>query len=218
MLKYKCLVLDHDDTVVKSTPSIHYPAFIKTLELIRPNVELSLEEFLLYCFEPGFSALCNDIMKFTEEEMQIQYNTWNEYVNKNIPKFYEGFDEIMKKQKSEGGLICVVSHSNSINILRDYKENIGVEPDMIFGWDLGEDKRKPKPYPLTEIMKTYNLKPSELLMIDDLKPGYDMAKLCGVDFGCAGWSNNIPKIQEFMKNNCDFYFNSVDELEQFLFS
>jgi len=24
MLKYKCLVLDHDDTVVKSTPEIHF--------------------------------------------------------------------------------------------------------------------------------------------------------------------------------------------------
>ena len=28
-MRYKCLVLDHDDTVVDSTASIHYPA-IKT--------------------------------------------------------------------------------------------------------------------------------------------------------------------------------------------
>ena len=27
----------------------------------------------------------------------------------------------------------------------------------------------------------------ELLMLDDLKPGYDMAKSCGVDFAAAGW-------------------------------
>ena len=25
MLRYPCLVLDHDDTVVQSTPTIHYP-------------------------------------------------------------------------------------------------------------------------------------------------------------------------------------------------
>ncbi|HOK48860.1 MAG TPA: hydrolase, partial [Sedimentibacter sp.] len=30
-MKYKCLVLDHDDTAVKSTPDIHYPSFVKAL-------------------------------------------------------------------------------------------------------------------------------------------------------------------------------------------
>ena len=27
-MKYKCLVLDHDDTVVNSTATIHFPSFI----------------------------------------------------------------------------------------------------------------------------------------------------------------------------------------------
>ena len=31
-MKYKCLVLDHDDTVVDSTASIHYPAFLEAAE------------------------------------------------------------------------------------------------------------------------------------------------------------------------------------------
>jgi len=218
MLKYRCLVLDHDDTVVKSTPTIHFPAFKKTLEKLRPNVNMTLEEFLLYSFEPGFSPLCHDILKFTDEEMEFQYNTWNEHVQKTIPKFYEGFEDIIKKQKDEGGLVCVVSHSNSVNILRDFNENFGIEPDMIFGWELGEEKRKPRPYPLNEIMRVYNLKPNELLMVDDLKPGYDMARSCGVDFAYAGWSNQIPKIVEFMKKNCDYYFDSVKKLEKFLFN
>ena len=217
MLKYRCLVLDHDDTVVKSTPSIHYPSFQKTLEKIRPDIKMSLEDFLLYCFEPGFSLLCSDVLKFNDDEMNIQSTVWSEYVSKNIPDFYEGFESIIKRQKDEGGLVCVVSHSNSVNIIRDYKANGLVEPDMVFGWELGEDKRKPNPYPLKEIMRAYNLKPSELLMVDDLKPGFDMAKACNVDFACAGWSNQIPKIVEYMKKNCDYYFDSVKKLEEFLF-
>ena len=32
------------------------------------------------------------------------------------------------------------------------------------------------PYALQETMRILNLKPEELLMVDDLKPGYDMAK------------------------------------------
>ena len=34
-LRYKCLVLDHDDTAVQSTPEIHYPAFCETVETLR---------------------------------------------------------------------------------------------------------------------------------------------------------------------------------------
>ena len=42
MLRYPCLVLDHDDTVVQSTPTIHYPAFMATLNELRPDVRWSL--------------------------------------------------------------------------------------------------------------------------------------------------------------------------------
>jgi len=49
-----------------------------------------------------------------------------------------------------------------------------------------------------------------------LKPGADMAKSCGVDFAAAGWAHNIPQIDEYMKNNCNYYFSTVDELACFL--
>ena len=31
-MRYQCLVLDHDDTVVNSTATINYPAFVQTLQ------------------------------------------------------------------------------------------------------------------------------------------------------------------------------------------
>ncbi len=43
-------------------------------------------------------------------------------------------------------------------------------------------------------------------MVDDLKPGLDMAKSCEVDFACAGWSHIVPDIIEYMSKNSDFYF------------
>ena len=45
MLKYKILALDHDDTVVKSTAEVHYPAFLETLKALRPEISMSLETF-----------------------------------------------------------------------------------------------------------------------------------------------------------------------------
>ena len=58
MLKYKILALDHDDTVVKSTAEVHYPAFLETLKALRPEISMSLETFNEYCFSPGFFPLC----------------------------------------------------------------------------------------------------------------------------------------------------------------
>ena len=56
------------------------------------------------------------------------------------------------------------------------------------------------------------------LVVDDLKPGYDMAKAAGVPFAAAGWANDIPQIESFMRANCGKYFKKVEELKQYLFN
>ena len=54
-------------------------------------------------------------------------------------------------------------------------------------------------------------------MLDDLKPGYDMALACSVRFAAAGWANDIPEIERFMRRSCDLYFKTVPELRAHLF-
>lgn len=215
-MKYKCLVLDHDDTVVNSTAQIHYPSFMNVLSTIRPDARITLDEFFLSNFNPGFMALCNDVLRFSDAEMEYQITYWKEYVKEHTPTAFAGMDRIIRRFKENGGLICVVSHSFKENILRDYQENGLPAPDMVFGWELPEDKRKPSPYPIEEIIHQYRLEASSLLVVDDLKPGYDMAKSCGVDFAAAGWAHSIPEIDNFMKTNSNHYFSYVGELESFL--
>ena len=65
-------------------------------------------------------------------------------------------------------------------------------------------------------MARFSLAPSELLMIDDLKPGYDMARAAGVDFAAVGWANDIAPIERFMRDNSPLYFKTVPELAAFL--
>ena len=215
-MKYKCLVLDHDDTAVKSTPDIHYPSFVKALKSLRPGMELSLNDFVNYCFSPGFVGLCRDILKFDDKEQEIQYKIWKAYVSENAPDFYPGFPEITKEYKKSGRIICVVSHSESSQIIRDYTLHCGFEPDLIFGWELDEDKRKPNPYAIAEIKKAYDLSSKEMLVVDDSKPGLVMARSCGVDFAAAGWSHVLPQIENYMRSNSDYYFSSVDEFKNFI--
>lgn len=218
-MKYRCLILDHDDTVAKSTPDIHYPSFVEALKVLRPDSEpLSLEEFVSYCFNPGFSELCRDILRFSKEEQEIQYRIWKSYTKTKTPQFYPGFAELLEEYKKIGGILCVVSHSESKQIIRDYEANCNVIPDLIFGWELEEEKRKPNPYPVVEIMKRFHLNSNEALVLDDLKPGLDMAKICNVNFAAAGWSHIIPEIKSYMKANSDYYFPTVTAFKEFILS
>ena len=125
--------------------------------------------------------------------------------------------EIIADFKAGGGIIAVDSHSVTENIVRDYKANGLTDPDIIYGWDIPKEMRKPAPGTLFDLMEKYNLKPEEILVVDDLKPGYDMAKAAGVDIAAAGWAHNVKGIVEFMRANCEYYCKSVEDLRKLLF-
>jgi len=57
-MKYRCLVLDHDDTVVSSTATIHYPCFIEYLEKYYPHLAKSytLESYFVKNFTRAYSS------------------------------------------------------------------------------------------------------------------------------------------------------------------
>ena len=125
--------------------------------------------------------------------------------------------EIIAEFRARGGIIAVDSHSLTTYIDRDYKENNLPYPDVIYGWDIPKHKRKPAPDTVLELMDRFSLNPSEVLVVDDLKPGYDMARGAGVYFGAAGWGYDVPEIEEFMRKNCDYYFKTVLDLKRVLF-
>ena len=218
MLKYPCLVLDHDDTVVQSETTINYPYFCYILDQFRPGATISLEDYIRGCYYPGFAGMCRERFQFTEQELADEYIGWKEFIRTHIPSPFPGIERIIHRQKEEGGILCVVSHSSEENITRDYKTHFGILPDDIFGWDYPEHQRKPSTYPLEQIMLKYNLQPDQLLVVDDLKPAWEMSKNAGVPIAFAGWSKlEVPQILEEMTRLCDFSFSSTEELEKFLF-
>ncbi len=217
-LKYKCLVLDHDDTVVNSTATIHYPAFVEIMKTLRPQLKMSLNEFYEMNCHPGFVNFCQHIIKLNKEESILEFQHWKEYVAQHVPIAYEWMKKVILKQKELGGYVCVASHSLQTNILRDYKANNLPLPDLIFGKELPLELVKPSPYAINEILKTFkDLTSSDILVVDDLKPGYAMAKSSNVKFAAACWAHNVPEISSFMKKNANFCFYSPEELYKHLF-
>ncbi len=218
-MKYKCLVLDHDDTVVNSTASIHYPCFIEYLKLTRPHLadKYSLNDYFVKNFHPGITELLMDEIGMDSEEIVREEEYWANYVKGHLAAAYDGIRELIAEFKSRGGIVAVDSHSLRRYIERDYEYNKLPSPDVIYSWDLPREMRKPSPYTLLKLMEDFSLSKDEVLVVDDLKPGFDMARAAGVDFAAAGWAYDVPEIEEFMKQNCDYYFKEVSELRKMLF-
>ena len=215
-MKYKCLVFDHDDTTVNSTATIHYPSFVEYMKLYHPEVQYSLDDYVKYNFHPGVMEFFTKICGLSDDELDKEEAFWYEYAKTHVADVFPGIKDIMERQKAEGGYIAVASHSYAENILKDYAHNNLPIPDVIFGWEQPKEERKPAPTAIYKIEEMFGLEPKDILVIDDLKPGYDMARAAGVDFAAVGWANDIAEIEAFMRSNCRYYFKTVEELAHFV--
>jgi phosphoglycolate phosphatase-like HAD superfamily hydrolase len=223
-LRYRCLVTDHDDTSVMSTPSLHYPAHVEAMRRLRPGREpIGLSGWLSRNFDPGIMDYLRIELALSDSELQEHFLIWREFTLSRVPEFFPGLLDIFAEHKRRGGLLVVVSHSEAPMIERDYRSastlatGAGLMPDLIFGWEDEPERRKPHPYPLLAAMERFGLRKDELLMLDDLKPGADMAEAAGVDFAAAGWGHSIPQIREAMEGRCRYYLERVEELRAILF-
>ena len=218
MLRYPCLVLDHDDTVVQSEATINYPYFCYILDVFRPGTRITLKQYVEGCYYQGFAQMCRSQYGFSDQELAEEYRGWQSYIRDHIPSPFPGIERVIYRQKKLGGKICVVSHSAEENIVRDYSIHFGIQPDMIFGWDYPEAQRKPNPWPLRQIMKEYGLMPSQLLVVDDMKPAWEMAGKAAVPIAFAAWARDSSlQVSREMEKICDFSFSSPKALENFLF-
>jgi phosphoglycolate phosphatase/pyrophosphatase PpaX len=219
-LRYKCLILDHDDTAVNSTAAIHHPSHIESMRVLRPQTRaIDLRGWFLKNFDPGIMSYLVDELEMSEEELQVEYKIWREYNTNTVPDFFPGILDALHSYRARGGIVTVVSHSEEEMILKAYKAAQGKDgllPDLVFGWDYEESQRKPSPWPVQQILKQYNLNRDQALIVDDLKPGVLMAKTTGVPIAAAGWAHQIPQIRTYMQDNCSVYLETVEQFRDYI--
>jgi phosphoglycolate phosphatase/pyrophosphatase PpaX len=219
-LRFKCIILDHDDTAVDSTASIHYPAHVKVMKILRPGQKpIDINGWFLKNFHPGIIRYLVDELGMNEIEIEKEYQIWREFTTKSIPHFFPGFLETLKQYRQRGGIVSVVSHSERDIIEKHYRLSDPSNkfiPDIIYGWNDDETKRKPSSWPVKRILNTFHLDPHDALIVDDLKPAVVMSQQTGVPVAAAGWSHTIPKIEGYMRKHCIAYFTTVEEFREFL--
>ena len=96
-MRFPCLVLDHDDTVVNSTAVIHFPSFQAYLAKVRPGVTYTLEEYFRKNFDPGILPLFRDVLGFSDEELEGEFRFWQDWVAERVPQAYPGMREILER-------------------------------------------------------------------------------------------------------------------------
>ena len=219
-LNYKCLVLDHDDTTVNSTPCIHYPAFIDAVRQLRPGAkyaDCSLEEVIEIAYDPGLFSFYTKTLGFSPAEMAAETAIWRDRCASVTAPFFPGMREIIQKQRELGGTVAVVSASCVEFIERDYRAAGIPVPELLFGWNCDHEKNKPSPWPLQEIMRLTGYGPEDLLMVDDMDLGLRMARGAGVRFAGAGWGYLVPAVHNALRANADFFFTEIPALAALLF-
>ena len=218
MLKYPCLVLDHDDTVVQSEATVNYPCFCRFLKKHRPDEHFSLADYVAGCNQMPFVELCKTRFSFTDAELNEEYLFWKQYSRDHIPEVFPHIGKLLDNYRKAGGRIFVVSMSSEESILRDYRTHFGFEPDGIFGCDLPKEHQKPNPYALEQIKSKYGFDPEEILIVDDLKAAVSMARSASCHIAFAGWGRrDYPDICKEMELLCDYSFYSIREVADFLF-
>lgn len=217
-LRYPCLLLDHDDTALDSTATIHHPAHVTAMARLRPGERaVDLEGFFLKNFNPGFQSFLREELAFTEAEMAVEYGIWRDFAERGRPHFYPGFLDALAAYRAQGGRFVVVSHSESDIIQRHYHEaGRALMPDAIFGWEAGEGRRKPDPWPVAETLRRFGLAPHEALVVDDLRPGILMAQAAGVPSVAAGWAHRLPAIRTYMEANTLGILESIEDFAAFI--
>jgi phosphoglycolate phosphatase/pyrophosphatase PpaX len=213
-MRYRCLLIDHDDTAVDSTEAVHYPAHLAALRELRPGRTLpTKEQWLLWNFH-GIMDYLEGELAMTPAELAREMEIWRSWTGSRVPPFFPGFLDLLADYRRHGGLVAVISHSEAGVIEAHYRASgkPPFVPDLIFGWEHDAARRKPNPWPVQEALTHFGCPAAEALVVDDLKPGVLMARAAGVDFAAAGWSHSVAEIEAYMRAHAAAYCPRIEDL------
>ena len=190
MANYKVIALDFDGTTACTIPAIYHSAR-KMLEMhgysvdkqvVYDNFGLALP-FAFRCF-----AGDDTIDDATIEQMIVEYNNIYKEEGERLIELFEGVSETLRKLK-EAGLTIVIASNNIRPVLDRLTRSLGIDEyidDIVSVEDV--ENVKPAPDIALEVMRRYNAKGEEVLVVGDSTFDMDMGRgagchLCGVIYG-----------------------------------
>ncbi|MBS3987782.1 MAG: HAD family hydrolase [Erysipelothrix sp.] len=194
-LRKKCLILDHDDTIINSQESIHYPLFVEVLKQLRPNIKpIDFERFIELSNEHGFVKMCRLLYHYTPQEIQYEYEYWRQRSSTIQAPSFNGLKEVLTQFVDTGGKIIVYTMNAKQNVIDDYERLFNLTPDVIIAHDSFYKLKKPYRLSLLKALDDLKLNVTECVFIDDTPMLLELKDRLNMDFIAANWAKSAQPL------------------------
>jgi beta-phosphoglucomutase-like phosphatase (HAD superfamily) len=216
-LRKKCLILDHDDTIINSQESIHYPLFVEVLKILRPNIQpIDFERFIELSNEHGFVKMCRIMYQYTPAEIEFEYQYWKKYSAMMLVPSFDGVKELLEAFVKAGGVIIVYTMNSKVNVLEDYQRLFNIIPDVVIAHDNFYVLKKPYRLSILKALHELNLSVKDCIFIDDTPMLLELKDRLNMDFIAANWAKSAHPL---WKNRSDeLILNHPNECWPYIFN
>lgn len=211
MNKFDGIIFDIDGTLT-ATNKLIFATFNHVTEKYL-NRTYTPKEITAY-FGPTEKVIIKEIMSDNYNEAMEDYHKFYQANHKKMAQAFDGIIEIVKELKKRGILLSIYTGKGRLSSEITLDE-IGIinDFDMIVTGDDIVD-HKPSPEGVDVFVNKYNLNRNRVLMIGDAPPDVKAAKATGIKIASVLWDSYAK--EEVLKMGSDYYFETVEELSEFL--
>jgi len=208
--KFEGIIFDIDGTLT-STNELIFKSFNHIAKIYLDRT--FTDEEIIALFGPTEDVI---LKKLCSKNFEAAKKDYYEYYksNHNIANLYPGIKELLDYLKTKGVLLAVFTGKGRQASLITLEE-LSIENYfniIVTGDDVAN--HKPSSEGIMKFVNEYNLKKEEVLMIGDSVADILASKEAGIRIVSALWDSYAD---EKVKNlGSDYYFNTVDELKEFL--
>lgn len=212
-MKYKNIFFDLDGTVTDSGPgivkSVQYA--LRCYGIDEPDLD-KLNSFV----GPPLYKSFMDYLDCSEEEAKEAVECYREYYAENglyENKLYDGIESLLYNLKEKGYKIILASSKPRIYVKRILSYfRIMRYFDYVEGSEL-DSQRTDKGELLAYVLKKWDLRPEESVMIGDRKYDIEGAKANGMDSIAVGYG--YGSVDELSAAGPTLFFPTIEELKKF---
>ncbi len=211
MNKFDGIIFDIDGTILQSNKLI-FATFNYVTEKYLGKT--TTPEEIIALFGPTEGVIIKQLFENNFDNVMTEYYQFYSDNHDKMAKVFDGITELIDELKGRKTFLSIYTGKGkgSTEITLD-KLGIRDKFDMIV---TGDDivGHKPSPEGVDVFVNKYNLNRDRVLMIGDAPPDVKVAKTTGIKIASVLWDSYAK--EEVLKMNSDYYFNTVEELREFL--
>lgn len=211
MKSFKGYIFDIDGTLA-STNELIFKSFNHITQKYLSRLYTDKE--IISLFGPPEDVILKQLFTENLEEASRDYYTFYQENHKNYTSIFSGMDYIISSIKESERTLGIFTGKG-----RRTSEITLRELALLNYFDLivtGDDVKNHKPHPegIINFLEKFNFNPPEVLMIGDSPSDISAAKEAGVYSAALLWDCYAK--DEIRKFNADYYFDTLNEFEEFI--